>query len=313
VIDKIKRYPKQFAFGFLLIYGKTKINMKNIIIILAAIFMNGNLFSQGIKFEHGTFDEAMAKAQKENKLVFIDCYTTWCAPCKRLSKNVFTQKKVGDFFNKNFINVKLDCEKGEGLALASKYGVSVYPTLLFIDADGYLENKLLGAMQADDLIAGAKITLDPEMRLSVFDQKYDNGNRDYKFLMDYLKVLHKRVYDRKKMTIVSREIIKQSSLYKYMNKHLFYVIAAANYSYGTEEFNYLLKNRNQVKEMKQSFEYRIVFFDNIYAHLSEHAKVCKSLTELDNEIQKCNKEFPIEDLATVKKSLEETWTKHHQD
>ena len=36
----------------------------------------------GIQFFNGTFKEALAKAKKENKMVMMDCYTTWCGPCK---------------------------------------------------------------------------------------------------------------------------------------------------------------------------------------------------------------------------------------
>jgi thiol:disulfide interchange protein len=54
----------------------------------------------GIKFEsHLSWNEILAKAKTENKYIFIDCYTTWCGPCKYMSKNIFTQKEVGDYFN----------------------------------------------------------------------------------------------------------------------------------------------------------------------------------------------------------------------
>ena len=34
----------------------------------------------GVKFEDLTFEQALAKAKVENKLVFMDCYTSWCGP-----------------------------------------------------------------------------------------------------------------------------------------------------------------------------------------------------------------------------------------
>ncbi|MRT94707.1 thioredoxin domain-containing protein [Ancylomarina sp. 16SWW S1-10-2] len=277
--------------------------MKKILVLVIAMFLCGSLFSQGIEFEHGTFSEAVAKAKKENKLVFMDCYTTWCGPCKYLSKTIFTQKEVGDFFNKNLVSFKLDCEKGEGPALATKFGISSYPTLLFIDGEGNAVHKLVGGMPAEDLIKGAKAALDPSMRIGTLKAKYESGNRDVEFLMTYLGAV-KAQFDRENMAIVSKEIIKQTSLDKYLTKDLFYVISSANFPYGSNEFNYLLENKDKVKEITEAYEYSSLFANKIYAHLNQYAKECKNLKELDVEIQKCNKEFPLDGLAEVKKNVE---------
>ncbi len=90
----------------------------------------------GIQFHGSSWDEALKLAKAENKLIFLDLYATWCGPCKMLDKNTFPDKAVGDFYNKNFINIHLDGEKGEGLMLARQYQIKGYPTLLFIDSNG---------------------------------------------------------------------------------------------------------------------------------------------------------------------------------
>ena len=110
------------------------------------------IFAQGIEFETGTWEEVLAKAQKENKPIFVDAYASWCGPCKYMSYNIFPDEKVGDFYNKNFINYKYDMEKGEGPKFASKYKIMGYPTFLFIDKDGAVQYRTMGGKQADAFI-----------------------------------------------------------------------------------------------------------------------------------------------------------------
>jgi len=107
---------------------------------------------KGIRFHHGTFAEALAKAEKEDKLVFMDAFTTWCGPCKRMAASVFPDEMVVEFYNANFINVKMDMEKGEGPGLAQKYGVRSYPTLLYIGADGKVVHNASGARPSEAFI-----------------------------------------------------------------------------------------------------------------------------------------------------------------
>ena len=90
----------------------------------------------GIHFIENDWNQALKTAQDENKLVFIDIYATWCGPCKMLKQYTFTDSSVGEFFNKNFINVSIDGEKGVGPQLAQQYSIEGYPTLIVADATG---------------------------------------------------------------------------------------------------------------------------------------------------------------------------------
>ena len=166
--------------------------MRKILLVVVAILGINSAFSQGIEFEHGTLAEAFAKAKKENKLVFVDTYTSWCGPCKRLSKEVFPQKVVGDYFNPRFVNVKIDAEKGEGVDFAKKYKITNYPTLLFLSPDGDEMHRALGFTQADGLIKDAKIAEDPSMHLEALQKRYNEGERDLDFLMQLCAQLGKQ-------------------------------------------------------------------------------------------------------------------------
>ncbi len=79
---------------------------------------------------------ALERAKKEKKPVFIDFYTTWCGPCKMMDESLFRDWDVTEMMNQNLINLKVDAEKGNGPALQAMYGVTGYPTFLFLDAEG---------------------------------------------------------------------------------------------------------------------------------------------------------------------------------
>lgn len=143
---------------------------------------------EGIQFmpEETPFQQLLDKAKAENKIIFIDAYTTWCGPCKWLVANVFTDPEVGAYFNQNFINAKIDMEKGQGVELAKRYEVRAYPTLLFIDGDGEVVHRICGASPKEDFLKKSKVALDNENNLKALVTNYNTGNRDLSFLSNYL-------------------------------------------------------------------------------------------------------------------------------
>jgi len=96
------------------------------------------------KFFEGNFDAGIKEAQKTKKMIFLDAYTSWCGPCKMMNIGPFRDPEAGKFFNENFINMKIDMERGEGPAIAMRYGVRAYPTLLFLSTSGEVVHKILG-------------------------------------------------------------------------------------------------------------------------------------------------------------------------
>ncbi|WP_430816876.1 thioredoxin family protein [Carboxylicivirga sp. RSCT41] len=130
--------------------------MRTIVIAAFAMLLSVNTMAQGIEFFQGTYAEAQAKAKAEGKTLFMDFYTSWCGPCKMMAKKYFTLESVGQVYNAKFICLKIDAEKGEGPALAEKYGVKAYPTLVYAKADGTQTKKVMGVQDETKLLGLAK-------------------------------------------------------------------------------------------------------------------------------------------------------------
>lgn len=148
--------------------------------------------NRSIDFEETkVWKEIVDKAKKENKLIFVDCYTDWCGPCRQLAANVFTKDEVADFFNAKFVNAKFEMEKDEdGVTLKEQWQIRAFPTLVFYDpATDQVVHRLVGAGQPSWLIDGAKVAMDPENNLSSMIERYTKGNRDQEFMARYLKAL----------------------------------------------------------------------------------------------------------------------------
>lgn len=112
---------------------------------------------EGIKFQNLTYEDALKLSKRTGKPIFIDCYTSWCGPCKVMAGKTFTDKEVGEYFNKNFINLKVEMEKdADGPELARLFKVRAYPTLLFVDGNGDLIKQSLGMIGPNVLMDLAK-------------------------------------------------------------------------------------------------------------------------------------------------------------
>lgn len=164
--------------------------MKKQILILLSLIISLSTFSQGIDFQQGTWKEVLKKAQELNKPVFVDIYTTWCGPCKRMSADIFPLKEVGDVYNQQFICYKIDAEKGEGILLAKKYDVKFYPTYLFINPDETLIMKAIGSMPANEFIAltdKVKAELSDTKTLTDWNNEYESKKSDPAYLLAYME------------------------------------------------------------------------------------------------------------------------------
>ncbi|MEO7174506.1 MAG: thioredoxin domain-containing protein [Saprospiraceae bacterium] len=200
--------------------------------------------AQGIEFFHGTWQEALDKAKAENKAIFVDAYTTWCGPCKRMSSQVFILPDVGKFYNENFINVKMDMEKGEGPQFGSKYPVRSYPTFLFINPDGAVAHQAVGGRGGEEFIALGDEALKKTDTSLDFAKKYDAGDHSPELVYNYVKALNKA--GKPSAKIVNDYLAKNKDFSDPNTQKILYEGAVES---DSKAFELLLKNKNKVSDL----------------------------------------------------------------
>ncbi|MEO6239810.1 MAG: thioredoxin family protein [Bacteroidia bacterium] len=149
--------------------------IRNILTIAFLISTIGAAAQTGIRFQKDSFSVLLAKAKQQNKLVFIDCYTSWCGPCKWMEKNVFPNDTVAGFYNTHFVCASFDMEKGEGVSLAKKYDVRCYPTYLFINGNGTLVHRQSSTSPVLQFVELGEFALLPDKQYAAMENKYTAG------------------------------------------------------------------------------------------------------------------------------------------
>tara|TARA_B110000459_G_scaffold135359_1_gene147838 strand:- start:154 stop:1320 length:1167 start_codon:yes stop_codon:yes gene_type:complete len=221
--------------------------MKKVFTLIGALFSASILLAQGIQFFEGSFKEALVRANKENKLVFVDAYATWCGPCKLMTKDVFSDEKVAEFYNKNFINMKIDQEAGEGIQFAKDYKVNLFPTLLYIDSKGTLAHKSYGYHEPIEFISLGRNAIHPETQLLSLQIQYlDKGGMKSKHLRNLVDALSiaRLPYNEVLDTYITNESLEDPDMIRFI---VDYFPSTVN----CEVFQYITSNKELILKITQ--------------------------------------------------------------
>lgn len=260
-------------------------NIKRIILIsLLVLFHSAQAQNKGINFEHNSnWKSILSKARTQNKYIFVDCYTTWCGPCKFMSIQIFPQQKVGDFYNENYINVEYQLDStgsdspdiksqyADAAYIRSKYKVVAYPTYLFFNPDGELVHQDLGAGNASEFIQKGMNGLDSNKQYYTLLKKYYAGQKDPIFL--------------KKLTLLSLRSLNDSATSKFAKAYISTIpnlkdsedlrfIYETTKSITDTGFNLMMKNLSKfeavvgVKELNNTL--KMIIFKNEFTKNDTH-------------------------------------------
>lgn len=214
--------------------------MKKIKLILLIPF-SINFITAQINFEHGTWTEVLEKAKKENKNIFVDVYTAWCGPCKLMSKSTFTNDTVANFYNSNFINYKIDAEKGEGIEIAHKYEVNCYPNLLIINPKGEIVHRSAGYKNKTEFISFGKTSQNENETFVTKKNNYLKEGLNEKNILDYVNLMDGTCQTPKKEIENYLKTVKDADLLNYTN---WFLVRNFVSDYNSREITYLLSNYN---------------------------------------------------------------------
>lgn len=198
-----------------------------------------------INFIDNDWQKAIELAKKEDKLLFVDAYTTWCGPCKWMAKNMFTKNEIADFYNRHFIALKLDMEKGKGKDFATQYGVRVFPTLLFLNPSGEVVHKSVGASRIPHEYTDIGLrALNPFGSFSVMNKRYAAGERSPEFIEEYMEVLSNA---NETNTAILSEYYATQSDEEMLSEKNWKIIKRHDVSVDSRGMDLLLKNRDAYK------------------------------------------------------------------
>ncbi|GAB1472786.1 hypothetical protein MASR2M69_02270 [Bacteroidota bacterium] len=163
-----------------------------VITLLLLCSVQVDLYSQNRRvnlLKNEPFEKVAQMAKKEKKLLFLDFGSPRCSPCLYMKNNIFTIDSVADFVNERFISVDYT-EGPEKERLSRIYSVSTEPVFLLVDSDGNLLHRTEGRSTAGEMLERFRQGIDKSNNLAAQNKRFDGGERDGAFLLEYVKTLH---------------------------------------------------------------------------------------------------------------------------
>jgi thioredoxin-related protein len=188
--------------------------------IMEAYAQKDSAQGQGIVFlQNTTWQEVLNRAKSENKYIFVDCYTSWCGPCKWMDKNVYADDSVGRFMNGKFLSVRLQMDTAKlkdnqdvvnwyatAHDMGVQYKIDVYPTYLFFTPDGQIAHEETSTLETNDFLQLAGTALNPHKQYYTLLARYQQGEKDYAD-MPYLISMARRLQQNKEAQLICDDYV----------------------------------------------------------------------------------------------------------
>ncbi|MBP3756180.1 MAG: thioredoxin fold domain-containing protein [Prevotella sp.] len=270
--------------------------------------------AQGVVFVDKMLDEALALAKKEGKMVFVDCYGTYCPPCKKMLVEEFPKKEMGDYLNKGFISVKYNLDNEPYKKLSKQWEVSMYPTFVFLNSDGELLYRMVGFREADKFIAEAKKGI-AENKIGKLVSQYKGGDRSWGFMTTYLKELE-RMRMREDAHKIAMEILAVPTTDLTTNAEAFDIFS--RYVENPYDEVFLRANSQRDALVKAYGEKAAKKIDDVWMNYSGHFAIVDGADfkgydwDKVHEYQEFMRQHGVRNPEQVEKSLRESWEQYQE-
>jgi len=126
-----------------------------------------------VLFSDLSFSQFKLAAAFENKPYFIMFSASWCAPCHRIKKEVFTHPKIVQLANEHYMAYWVDIESFNGIEINNTYKISQLPTILFFDPKGRIIDKAIGYFDSYYLFKKLREHIPPGQRNVEWEHSYE--------------------------------------------------------------------------------------------------------------------------------------------
>ncbi len=193
------------------------------------------------------WDQAFESAKQEDKLVFLDIYATWCGPCKYLENSVYVDSLLGNYYNDNFVNLKMDGESEFGRSIAGKYALGAFPTMYYIEDSGDLIITIVGVREAGPLLALGKNVNQSGEKLSRLEASHKEGNLNYEDLIEYQSILN-TLEQTERANELGSEIINTMGMVELMDPSNKDLVLSSTFNIDSRVFSAIRDNPSGARE-----------------------------------------------------------------
>ena len=141
--------------------------------------------SQKLNWYKGSLEDAFALS--DDKIIMIDFYTDWCAPCKLLDSDTFTNEEVIQYLDNNFIPIKINAESEYGMPLYEKFKGTGYPMIIFLDKEKNEIDRFYGFYPPNDFILKLNNILSGDHTFPDLLTKYKLGDNSSSTIFELAK------------------------------------------------------------------------------------------------------------------------------
>jgi thioredoxin-related protein len=159
-----------------------------IFVSLAFCFRSYSQGSEVIRFERSlSWAQVKEKAKMDHKYIFLDCFTTWCGPCKKMEQEVYTSTAVARYVNENFLAVKIQLDTTDNdkedvrqwyqdsHQLMHDNRIEVFPTYIFLNSEGKIVHRGQGYKRSQDFLILLQKALDPNEQYYTLLDEFRKG------------------------------------------------------------------------------------------------------------------------------------------